>query len=488
MTKLLKVSPSFILFVLIALISLITTVTRRKFNNHIVARHNSITPCDESNQPQLAAVNYSDSVPHNSFWSTIPSVLRNYAVTHARQRACLADRLCADRDAHERRPVRALIWKCRTELCGGLGDRIRGIRLIFLLAVALDYAFFLEWPINSRVDDSFPLTSVLKPHAIDWRVPQHLLANRSAQWMNDHVRSTNFKQPRRNVLYNPFLPIPDKRSNKKQKYPDDQLFPIGDANFTDLFDPYDVVFISNRIQRSAVNKLLKNPNLPNLVQLHQQFTEMAKIQSSSTTAMYKIDQLLTQYLFMPTSIVESAIASRVFDGRPYVSVHARTGLDMQERTSERLRRVQATNIALLAEKMLKCITTSTSLFTTPDEQQKSPADIRQSEKRLFIASDSQELKSKLSSHASKFGWTVHYQHEVVYHIDLADERSRSERCSAFVNVFADVFALARAHTLVHLHSGFASTALDFGNMSRSVELDIDSDVDDLCKPQPLASS
>lgn len=474
MTKL-KVSPSYILFVLIALVGLITTVTRRKFNNHIVARRNLITPCDGGNLPPHAAVNYSDGddTDHHRFWSAIPPVLQDYAVTHARLRTCLAGRQCADRDGHER-PPRALIWKCQTELCGGLGDRVRGIRLIFLLAVALDYVFFLDWPINSRVDDSFPLTSVLKPHAIDWRVPEHLLANRSAQWMNDRVRSVKFKQPRSNVLYNPFRPIPAKRS--KEKYPDDQLFPIRDANFTDLFDPYDVVFISNRIQRSSVITLLKNPNHPNLVRLHKELTEMAKKQS--TTAKHIVDQLLTQYLFMPTPVVESAIASRVFDGSPYVAVHARTGMDMQERTSARLRRVQETNLSFLAERMLKCIARSTS-----DEQL---FDTRQS-KHLFIASDSQELKSKFSSRARQFGWEVHYEHEVVYHIDLADERSRSERCSAFVNVFADVFALARAHTLVHLHSGFASTALDFGNISRSVELDIDSDVDDLCKSQPLPS-
>ncbi|CAK0825569.1 unnamed protein product, partial [Prorocentrum cordatum] len=65
------------------------------------------------------------------------------------------------------RPVRALIWHCRSgEECRGNGDQIRGLSTALYLAIATSRVLLLEWSRNGA-----DITDLFSIGGIDWRVP-----------------------------------------------------------------------------------------------------------------------------------------------------------------------------------------------------------------------------------------------------------------------------------------------------------------------------
>lgn len=106
---------------------------------------------------------------------------------------------------------------------------------------------FIEWPSNQH---RFKLTCALVPNVIDWTVSDRILQNRSpSRWLRRHkVTSVIFKQHAPNVLINPFAE--DSDANR--------YWPINNTDFALAFHPYEIIYLSNRIQRSALSKLLGN--------------------------------------------------------------------------------------------------------------------------------------------------------------------------------------------------------------------------------------
>lgn len=100
-----------------------------------------------------------------------PPSLRRYIKWHQSVRTCVDNDSCAW-------TPRTLIYTCgNTSQCSGVGDRMRGIRLLFLLAVASTRIFLIDWPTHGS--NLYPLEVAFVPSNIDWRMPRTLQLNDS---------------------------------------------------------------------------------------------------------------------------------------------------------------------------------------------------------------------------------------------------------------------------------------------------------------------
>lgn len=195
--------------------------------------------------------------------------------------------------------VQVIVWRCEG-VCGGLGDRQRGILTSFMLALATGRAFFIdnETPVPLR-----HYFSVANP-ALHWNFHQDVLVNRT-------------------VLEENFLgesPI------------------IGDYSQANLswYDSYDVVIQTNSFWQPF--NILRNPSLP---------------QPAHMLRMYK-DHILAgcilNYLLVPTTKIQLQVRNQrmsVAQSKPIIAVQIRSG-DNQAKN--------ATLLQELVDKFQVCIT------------------------------------------------------------------------------------------------------------------------------------
>lgn len=68
--------------------------------------------------------------------------------------------------AANRQDGKKLIWFCGEELCGGIGDRLRGLTFTLLLAMASQRVLLFDWQDSRR----YPPNTFLEPNVIDWQI------------------------------------------------------------------------------------------------------------------------------------------------------------------------------------------------------------------------------------------------------------------------------------------------------------------------------
>lgn len=369
---------------------------------------------------------------------------------------------------------------------------MRGIRFVFLLSVGLRRLFFIDWPV--REASPYPLTIGLLPACIDWRYPT---AESMALSMRADVVNTS-------VVYvvgggdAEVVSAPGHGGGRdvSEKWMNNHSVPVimtgmpNEIDFEDAWKHVHIVYLTNRSGRNSLLQLCENRQNTLLAQrLHGiNGTEMSLL---------KLEQMLMQLLFIPSDIVRRLAHKRVTGNgnglRKYIAVHARTGVDIGEGRNKRLGYI-ATHLAEAAERLYRCVRNTTTTTAASSNEKIN----------VFLASDSNELKTRfldLASTANDVTMEVMTDFRRSLHIDRrtsarkvrkdrmysadedkwmqvkwtyddsgTDKKKRKIKkvkddgniCLGFFDVFADVFALAQAESLVQFPSGFAVTAQTFG--------------------------
>lgn len=87
----------------------------------------------------------------SDMYGTYLQALADYSSFHSQNR----------HDEHARK----LVWDCGKNICGGLGDRVRGLTYTLMMAVMTQRVLLLRWR-DSRLSNE----TYLKPNIIDWRL------------------------------------------------------------------------------------------------------------------------------------------------------------------------------------------------------------------------------------------------------------------------------------------------------------------------------
>ena len=81
--------------------------------------------------------------------------------------------------------ARLLIWTCDPkDMCGGLGDRLRGVTYVLILAMASQRVLLLDWS-----DSSFSKVTYMRPNMINWQLTQE--EQKLVSLKNDSVKQFN---------------------------------------------------------------------------------------------------------------------------------------------------------------------------------------------------------------------------------------------------------------------------------------------------------
>lgn len=91
--------------------------------------------------------------------------------------------------------ARYLIWRCpRGTVCGGTGDRIKGIMSAFYTAICTRRVLLIDWPLQDARD----VSPFLLPHRIDWRIPDQMISHLATRIplynAMDNYNQPSFKQ------------------------------------------------------------------------------------------------------------------------------------------------------------------------------------------------------------------------------------------------------------------------------------------------------
>lgn len=371
------------------------------------------------------------STRHDS--ESLPKSLSEYVYWHAKKRTCIIEDTCKE-------PLPpTFIWRCPSKRCAGVGDRVRGIQVSFLVALALGRLFFIEWP-----EEPYPFSDVIVPAVIDWRVPEKLQHDTwpHIDWFScpgkDYVC-----RPHRRLPSDEYLPHVNKSFPSMNLYTDD----IG-ARLANV--PH--LMISSRLPGDILPKIFRNPHLASPIpDLHTDFID--------TSTLLRI---FIRLLFKPSAAVESVINSTLpadFVEKGYVSVHARTGEDVGELGDKRFAFINRHRFDA-AEELLACAEVADGLAS----------------KRIFLASDSMNFKdifTKMAQDSNIELWSIQ---ERAYHFGIRksfksyhNESSEDQKRKAFINVFADLFILGGGQAILTTGSGFGRTAFWLGRAPRLIE-------------------
>lgn len=372
-----------------------------------------------------------------------PAVIKDYIEFHKRGRHCLLSSEC------EAPPI--LLYD-NPGGAGGFGYRIATIRWAFLFAMATRRLLFIPWP-KSETGVSFDITTALHPASIDWRTPWDVL---NAEYLNNDKIAPGSLKIRRFASFatmnghHGMLGLTSIDGVAVQKLTKSNMFNLSRSNFTDVFKPFDVIFLYAHHGRAKVTALFSNRFYRKNV-----FNEFLRTETFITV----LERLLCHILFRPSQVVSNLVDQRVFSSppQPFVSVHMRTGDDVNETHQARMHYVMD-HLSLYADRMLDCAV------------QIHPA----GEERIFLASDSMTFKHLFIERAFLRNITVMTQQErSSVHFKTFVELNESEvevKCMQFIDVFADVFALGRAEALVGRLSSFTTAGITLGGPKRAIEL------------------
>lgn len=345
--------------------------------------------------------------PHDA-----PPTLRRYARWHATARACLADRQCA-------RKPRVLVWRCLPAgQCAGMGDRFRGINLVFLLAVLTRRVFLLDLP-QGRYN-IFPLTAAVLPCAIDWTLPPAFDYASGGAPLNWHNPSS-------------FASVPAPDGRPINLFRDDAVARLAD---------FPVVSIKTNAALNVLRKVLAAENR------RGRLLDLAPHAIDSGMLM----RVFAHMLYRPTAAVQALARNALPDGfvaGGYIGVHVRTGEDVEEGGLGRFQAMRR-NYTRVASQLLDCTKEVDSSGT----------------RRVYLASDSQSVKREFGRLARRQGFRIATLSGRAMHVsakvgNLSDD-GRRQLCVNYLNVFVDLFNLANGLSVVTTGSGFARAAYTIG--------------------------
>lgn len=319
-----------------------------------------------------------------------------------------------------------LVWTIPNRI-GGLGDLLRGIRFSFLLAIFTRRLFFIDWPTNPV--HPFPLTAALLPNLVDWRLLTPVTASVESLSQNVYNYSMNISYDGNSMTI--FQIRPGKRPVLHTQ------IPLVESNSTvELFQGQPLITVSNILSKRV---------------FHQFAKLLVRVNDSPPLDPNSADRLLTSTLFHPSAAVSQLVKERTrfSENASFVGVHVRLGTDVDEEHLKRFSIASANDYAA-ARQVLECV------------RQVDTANTR----HVYLASDSLPFKVAFEKMGENMGINVQTVQRKARHIGSEFEErqvSLDERCNGFLDAFADVYALARAYTLLQTGSSFAYTAYCLGN-------------------------
>lgn len=367
--------------------------------------------------------------------SDLPEVLAEYAEFHAKARACLLSESC-----NPKPPV--LIWYCFISYCGGLGDRIRFMRITTMLAVLTGRVIFLHWPVH----DNYDIRVAFTPTYIDWTLPSTTLLDAAME----------------NATLRLVFPMEDGTMEDplvNQSLPDD-IRPRLNLFTSDLkawIKSFPIVSLNPWMNRYELQRFMRNQHADQ------------RLKELSYYHLYDLETLFTRFIIRPSAAV-SATAQRIgFPlGTEYIGVHVRTGLDYKGADDpQRFATIQA-EMQRTTRKFVECaqrIDKSSGRRNTDTK------------KRVFVASDSQELKTEFKRLGRPLKMDVRGGTRISWHISIGAPgeitQDHTARCQAFIETFADAYALGGAKHVVFIESGFPRFGVTMGMVDTWQVLDVE---------------
>lgn len=364
----------------------------------------------------------------------LPNLLANYVRRHAAARARIAA-------GHPIPPV--LIWRCprrRVGTCGGVGDRMRGIRFSLLVAILSGRPFFIEWP-----SQPFPLLSALVPSQIDWTIPKSLESRLPRHFPGE------YKPPANNHL-------------AWQKGFDLSNAPVWKNKHVNLNQVNLTALLNNHAPISTIVSLCGHFGLRALVDNPTMPSELVTKYGRKASGAGKYARALSSLLFAPSAEVERRMRQHNFHANTsYIAVHIRTGQDVYESKLSRFKVFrEQTHLHVIAKKLVECVRVASNL--------------NGGLRNVFFTSDSQLFNNLFRTLGEKKGLVVRAATGRVLHISRAGEwrldggHNLPLRCDRFLSVFVDIMKLSRGVTVVATRSGFSESAFFIGKAKRSYVL------------------
>lgn len=366
----------------------------------------------------------------------LPSFLNSYIRTHARNRAKIA----ADRSiitSPNGPPL--LVWRCHSRggrRCAGLGDRMRGIRLAFLLAVVTNRTFFIDWPANPH-----PLQIALIPSHIDWTLPQSLQAALPPE-----------KSPLLTASY-AHLHWWHRVSADRILLPTNKSLNLGIDDVQATLGALPPLLMLSTLIGNAFNRVIfRNPHIPHEFRLKPQ-DNLGQFNFAKTN-------MLTRLLFVPSPTTTALLSRRLgFSHKSYVALHLRTGVDVGEHSIDRFKNMNAENPMQIVHMLLRCA--------------KLVANGTDAYGQFALATDSAIHANIFQNLGEKQGLKTSVPMRPAFHIaqrmsrrPLEESRRLKDGCRDFLDVFVDLCLLAGSDVLIASNSGFSNAAIFMGSTQR----------------------
>ena len=317
------------------------------------------------------------------------------------------------------REARTLVWQChKSQTCGGIADRMKGISLAVLLAVASNRRLVLDWEmVYERV--------YLKPNVINWTddfLSNVLGQNKHHEKVPHMVRFTLFEAGYRP----PYMSMSKKQWNNYLK--------IISGNER-------VVVMVTNMEVSLINKVSRS----NQKWLEDYFVSAGLSQLSD----HDLDDILGiffRYLFQLDNklLVEFSNAKRTLrlTNKPYVGIHLRTGFIGVKQVSDYPDHPKIMRRNKWKE-ALHCAVSTADKFLGNNSL-------------LFLATDSNLAKEMaVSTYGARFRTLDNY----LLHVDRMNTNpSKGQSTEGSLYTLIDLLFLAESYVQVRGSSGYAWVA------------------------------
>lgn len=379
----------------------------------------------------------SDIGPINTFPASIenaPKKLLQYIHWHAVQMECIRNELCYRKNKDK---FQIMVWKCPKFMsysCSGGGDRFRGMVSSLIIAMLAKQVFLLSWP-----EFPYPFITAVSPGAVDWRVPPHVELD-LRKW--GILKESKFPELVWQKCPPQFLCLNKNHSLAPVKPASINTINIirslrlnQDAAYDDLNRVRKLVIMTTGtygdiLCKSARWKETYGPYNRTIVK----------------NLSFYVRRILFRVLLKPSPITQAVIQSSISSNarkEGYLSIHARTGIDVGENIA-RFRNFRRSQSQLMARNILQCV-----LENGPRP------------KYVFFSSDSVALKRKFREASSMYNIQVLYSELPALHMARYVRLPRIDTVAtwfSFINIFVDFFALANGTDILSNYSQFSRQA------------------------------
>ena len=332
---------------------------------------------------------------------------------------------------------------------GGLGYRLRRVRIALLFAIVTRRVFFISWPEDSVDLRSFDLTCGLHLASIDWRPP----------WGNIHSMTHENPGHTANVSFASIYAMVnvgkrvmydkqgDGRVMKTRMRIDYSSSTDLERLFSNRLDPFNVVYLKIKLCLWAEKSLLPNNRTRNLL-LPRKEASRTTVSGVDDAFVMTLNRYFKQALFRPSPRVASLVHQRLFASassspsstplrlarQDFFAVHARTGGDVNESSLAHMRFIMS-NMRAHATRLLHCAAEIEPVI---------------GREKIFLAFDSLAFTKEFMSAARARGVEERTQSErtsvhIRRYVAAGDKAGdgMDDICLKFLDVFADVFIGAR---------------------------------------------